>query len=185
MTRAWGSSATWVYRFLVARDGEKCKVCGAAGVELLVDHVDKDPRNSDPGNLRLLCRSCNRLNARVTSTSVRARESPTADTNADTDPTESAHRLIDYQSGSPEMQAAGLFEVRYRSWVEAKLCLAKRPLLKRDLINGGAEEVGCSVATSRRYLDKMVSPEGKLRTVRTSAGPAVWWKVPPDNGQGD
>jgi hypothetical protein len=72
------------------------------------------------------------------------------------------------------MQAAGLFEDQFRNWVKAKLRLAEHPLLRRDLLNSGAEEVGHSVATTRKYLDKMVPHAGELRTVRSSVGPAVW-----------
>lgn len=47
-----------------ARDGSlHCRVCGhPAGVSL--DHIDRDPSNQAPGNLRALCHSCNASRAR-------------------------------------------------------------------------------------------------------------------------
>ena len=47
----------WVRRFLTERDGNRCAVCGisSAEVPLEIDHVDGDPGNWAPENLRLLC----------------------------------------------------------------------------------------------------------------------------------
>jgi hypothetical protein len=101
------------------------------------------------------------------------------DANAQRDATVNAHSHIDYTSGSPEMQATELFETPFRNWIKAKLTLLNHPVLKKELINGGAEEIGCSTATTTRYLAKMTSPEGTLKEVKTSNGKAVWWKNPP------
>jgi hypothetical protein len=47
----------WVREFLAARDGWRCAICGASSAEvrLEIDHVDGDPGNWVPENLRLLC----------------------------------------------------------------------------------------------------------------------------------
>jgi len=47
----------WVRWFLAARDGWRCAVCGASSAEvpLEIDHMDGDPANWAPDNLRLLC----------------------------------------------------------------------------------------------------------------------------------
>lgn len=39
---------------------ESCELCGAAGVKLHVHHVDSDPFNNSPSNLKTLCASCHR-----------------------------------------------------------------------------------------------------------------------------
>ena len=52
-TRAWRRLRAQV----LARDGRRCVVCGAAeGLE--IHHVDGDPRNNAPGNLKTVCRAC-------------------------------------------------------------------------------------------------------------------------------
>jgi len=47
----------WVRRYLTERDGNRCAVCGKSSAEapLEIDHIDGDPRNWAPENLRLLC----------------------------------------------------------------------------------------------------------------------------------
>lgn len=47
----------WVRQFLATRDGWRCAVCGASNAEipLEIDHIDGDPGNWAPENLRLLC----------------------------------------------------------------------------------------------------------------------------------
>ena len=78
--RRWGTNArAWAYRYLVLRDGEHCAICHARPTTqntpttpdsttqnssttqntLDIDHIDGDPNNNHPDNLRLLCRQCN------------------------------------------------------------------------------------------------------------------------------
>lgn len=72
MTRPWGSSYAWVYRYLVQRDGEKCYICGDKickihnlHTRLIVEHKDNDERNPNPDNLGLGHKCCNgRKNAK-------------------------------------------------------------------------------------------------------------------------
>lgn len=47
----------WVRGYLTERDGNRCAVCGrsSAEVPLEIDHIDGDPGNWAPENLRLLC----------------------------------------------------------------------------------------------------------------------------------
>ena len=47
----------WVRQFLAARDGLRCAICGVSSAEipLEIDHMDGDPGNWAPQNLRLLC----------------------------------------------------------------------------------------------------------------------------------
>ncbi|MGB9022616.1 MAG: HNH endonuclease signature motif containing protein [Candidatus Bathyarchaeia archaeon] len=47
----------WVREYLAVRDGLRCAVCGASSAEvpLEIDHIDGDPGNWAPENLRLLC----------------------------------------------------------------------------------------------------------------------------------
>src|SRR5712692_6986567 len=56
----------WVRHLLGTRDGQNCKACGAkvdSMHPLDIDHIDGNPTNNSPDNLRLLCRSCNTNNA--------------------------------------------------------------------------------------------------------------------------
>jgi len=79
---------------------------------------------------------------------------------------------IDFESGSPEMHANGLYEDKARSWL-VDLVAAHGEVLKRDAINAGAEFVGCSPMTIRRYIDKLTSLFGPLVETRDAAGRVV------------
>lgn len=66
MTRQWGPSYSWVVRFLIQRDGEKCYLCGEKVCKrhgthsaLIVEHKDNDETNFNPANLGLAHRCCN------------------------------------------------------------------------------------------------------------------------------
>lgn len=54
----------WARRQVVLRDGEYCAHCGATE-ELVLDHVTpwSQGGSSHPGNLELLCRTCNDIKA--------------------------------------------------------------------------------------------------------------------------
>ena len=56
------NSHYWQYQYLAQRDGEKCNSCNKTDGELIIDHKDGNRQSNSPQNLRLLCRSCNRLN---------------------------------------------------------------------------------------------------------------------------
>lgn len=52
-------------RFLIERDGKKCSCCNMTSwnelpIPLDVDHIDGDPKNNFPDNLRFLCPNCHR-----------------------------------------------------------------------------------------------------------------------------
>jgi 5-methylcytosine-specific restriction endonuclease McrA len=43
---------------ILLRDGHACTLCGGAGPDLAVHHLDGDPTRDDPGNLVSVCGSC-------------------------------------------------------------------------------------------------------------------------------
>jgi hypothetical protein len=94
--RRWATTTRlWAYRYLVLRDGEHCAICHAGPTTqntattrdsttqngsttqntLDIDHIDGDPDNNHPDNLRLLCRQCNV----VTSNSSNPRKTDSSD----------------------------------------------------------------------------------------------------------
>lgn len=57
-----------IHKYIVQRDGEKCRECGWAKVNeftgkipLRLDHIDGNWKNNHPTNLRLLCPNCDSL----------------------------------------------------------------------------------------------------------------------------
>lgn len=49
----------WIAEFLADRFSDACQLCRVREVLLEIDHIDNNPNNWDPKNLRLLCHPCN------------------------------------------------------------------------------------------------------------------------------
>ena len=183
--RRWATSTrAWAYRYLAVRDGEHCAICHATPTtqntattadsttqnssttqnNLDIDHIDGNPSNNHPDNLRLLCRQCNvatsnRSNPRKRDSSdlcvcVRERKEGKPGTRI-------ARKDANYREGSSEMQANLLYEVRFRRWLMRKVT-TEGGYDRTTAIAEGAELVGCSPATTARYITKLTSPSGPL-----------------------
>lgn len=169
------------YLYLCERDGHKCSVCVVSDREreLVVDHIDNNPNNWAPENLRLLCRSCNatefwrlfRVKSTEKSTNDRDKKvMVTSDERESENRSEGEVRreadrsenvLSRVLSGSVELQINKAKEPDYRSWVMGELLLNQAMSVK-EAIYGGAEKLELSPITTRRYLQKMLSPQGPL-----------------------
>jgi len=57
-------------------------------------------------------------------------------------------------------------EPKYRQWIKERTTRWSKPLYYEEAIYGGAESVGISPTTTRRYLAKMTSPQGDFLLVR-------------------
>ena len=131
-------------------------------ITLEIDHVDGNFRNNTEENYRLLCKSCNvaesnrRRSPSDFSLSLRKRRRKEGNS-----ATRVARSAVDYSSGTAQMQANNIYEVRFRNWLLATLQSADH-LDKDDVINSGAEITGCSLATATTYLKKLTSSAGPL-----------------------
>jgi len=138
---------------LAFRDGEKCNSCSANDKELVIDHIDGNRQNENPANLRLLCRSCNRKNLIELHSSISERE---REKTADED---GAERM------GPELKIALDKEPIYVQFLYDNL---DRPsgLTFWDALYEGADRIGISPITARRYLLKKLAT-----TLELGAGP--------------
>ena len=172
--RRWATNTrAWAYRYLAVRDGEHCAICHASPTTqnssttqntLDIDHIDGNPSNNHPDNLRLLCRQCNvatsnRSNPRKSDSSdlcvcVRERKEGKPGTRI-------ARKDANYRDGSSEMQANLLYEVKFRRWLMRKVT-TEGSYDRTTAIAEGAELVGCSPLTTARYITKLTSPSGPL-----------------------
>lgn len=175
-----------LYKALAFRDGEKCRRCGrkptAAKPPLVIDHIDGDEKHRAFNNLRLLCASCNAKEgyahrrrvstggkniSTVTKKHLRGSEGVGGGVSLQpgdkTRPGTLKDRLgYSSDEASPEMRANNHYEGPYRAWARYQVDDRER-VPREDLINGGAEFVGCSTQSATRYLKKLTSPEGPLR----------------------
>lgn len=172
------------YGFIAERDGEYCLACyiekgikrGPPAIKLQIDHADNNPQNWSPTILHLLCQSHN-LKMRTLTTAehnrliekysakndwLRARE------NSHT-PTTRAKEMVDYTSGSPEMQANSIFENRWLDFMHSWI-MSNGSIPKEEAINGGALVAGCNPSTTARYLSKYTSALSCFKISRDDTG---------------
>jgi len=182
MNRWSRNTYNWAYRFLCLRDGERCIICRVRQrpkTKLEIDHIDGDITNSDPDNLCLLCKKHNcemrgkksaehkRIIHGYRLQNEREREIGSA-----IPATQFTKEIVDYQSGSTEMQANSLFETKFREWIIGKV-VAMGEFLKGDAVYSGAEEVGCSPLTTKRYVQKLTSSSGVFYETNNAFGQVV------------
>ena len=182
----------FAYYTLTIRDGEKCRQCGRkAGdpttqaeknrglgdkVELQIDHIDGDPHNNDPDNLQFLCKLHNikkSSNARERKLEEIRKIQRSDKKHADIQPaTYDVKRRVDYSTGEASMQVNGICETRFSEWVvnEVKRC---GTIPKKEAISSGAHIAGCSVLTTKRYLEKLTCSLGPLQEIKDIDGEIV------------
>ncbi len=161
----------WAYRYLSTRDGDYCHRCGkipAALYGLEVDHIDGNPKNNEPYNLRLLCKNCN-IALRNTQRSYSAHNEREREIIDGKSATRIAKEDANYRQGSPEMKANLLFEVTFRRWLLGEINTGEG-ISKKEAINSGAELTGCSPLTTRRYLEKLTCSAGCLKEEKDALG---------------
>ena len=115
-----------------------------------IDHINQDPGDNRPENLRGLCKSCN----------LRQRNLVSADS-------VKSESVTDYEA-SAEIQISQDAEPRFRRWLFERTG-SRLPLYASEAIYGGAEFVGISPVTARRYLGKVTSPQGIYSVVTVKA----------------
>jgi len=143
---------------IVESDDECCKFCGRSPpeVKLVIDHKDNNNMNNNLNNLQLVCRSCNYKK----------------------NPRRPLDMCVSKESGSrfDSISINQKKEPKFREYVYDELKETGRALWN-DLIDAGAEYVGVSIETTRKYLTKMVSKTGKLEKTQTfNLGWAVKYK---------
>ena len=156
---------TWIYRYLVLRDGEKCAICDYVPTtfySLDIDHIDNNKLNNVESNFQLLCRSCNVAKENTHRVGrPKATKGPCVCVCADTDVMKKA---IPYAEASAEMRANAQYETAFRAWTLSYI-KEHGHISKVDAVNAGAELCGCNPSTSGRYLAKLTSIAGDRKSV--------------------
>ena len=137
------------YENIKKRDGAYCRGCQALETEreLIIHHKDNNNSNNSYSNLILLCRKCNYM--------VHPRLS-------ERKPLDVCGGVCDSLDRETEITINREKEPKFREYVEFRV-REEKEVTQQDLINGGAELLGCSQKTTRRYLDKLTSSEGKYQ----------------------
>jgi len=142
MARMNGRKRRVLYKHLSERDGDFCKICTKSASErkLVIDHKDNNNANNRLDNLQLLCRSCNyHKNPRQPVATCARQESEAIRLNRTKEP-------------------------EFRDYVYERI-LSGEERSPSELVHAGAERIGMSTSTTKRYLDKMLSNEGALQII--------------------
>ena len=142
------------YRILAERDGEVCNICKtpASKKQLIVDHKNNNKRDNRLENLQLLCRKCNYLK--------NPRKKPVDFV---------CVSVCEERAPPPEMQANRRMEPLFRQWLFKKW-MVNKSIRKDEAITAGAEHIGASTETTRRYVAKMTSSEGNYAIRKDALG---------------
>jgi hypothetical protein len=137
------------FALVAQRDGECCKRCGARSTErqLILDHIDNNPKNNRLDNLQILCRPCNYLK--------NPRRPVNLCVSGGVVETKSAEITIN-QTKEPQFRKYLLHELNERGSLPLK-----------DFIYSSAEIIQISPETAKRYLNKICSSAGicQIKTI--------------------
>ncbi len=130
---------SWYPQVASKQFGEFCLGCGISKEntnegKLLIDHINNNDKDNRLDNFQLLCRSCNRI------------KNPSKPKTFEREMT-------------PEMIKNSRGEPMFRNWFAGKV-LEHRHYSYEHAISSGAEFCGLSTETTKRYLRKMLSPDG-------------------------
>ena len=136
----------WYQQVLIKQGDEYCVMCcktipqlveDGQSPKLCLDHKDNNNNHNEIDNLQFLCKSCNTKKNHPETTIPFSR------------------------SATPEMSSGKRFESDFRRWVSGQYMENENLGLEYDYLkNTGAEVIGCSQETIKRYLGKMTSSEG-------------------------
>ena len=139
--------------YLTKKFGAHCRWCQALESErkLEVDHIDNKNSNNNPSNWQYLCYSCNYI------------KNPRLEEREPLDVCESVSGPFDNPS---EIKINRAKEPLFRKYAEEEV-KANGQVLEQELINSGAEKLGLSPITTKRYVVKMCSVLGILQRIKT------------------
>jgi len=148
--------------FLKEKNGGYCQWCKVSDKDkqLVIDHKDNHNNNNHPDNLQLLCRSCNyKKNPRLSErepldkcVSVGNKQNNNQNTTQDSN----IYKYYSTINTPSEIEINRAKEPRFIIYIE-KTIDEHGEWEEIDLKNSGAQAIGISTTTAKRYLDKMCS----------------------------
>ena len=158
MSKMNGPTRKKLYLEMADGEGEFCRMCGVTAKkrQLVIDHKDNNNSNNRLDNRQFLCRPCNyKKNPRR----------PVDECVSDCEEGVEQSELEKNRQREPE----------FRKFTYHELNESGR-LPELDVINSGAEAVGISPVTAKRYLNKMCSSVGILCRTRIGRTVVIQYK---------
>jgi len=170
------------------REGSWCIHCGywpardgpeTSENELEIHHADNDIHNWEVENLHILCNKCN-LEFRKYPVDVQIKMIKTdcdrnmyvAQERKMISNTELLRKSIDCTDARPELKITSLCEVKFRTFALREVDRVGA-LTREQLTDAGAEEAGCTIDTTAKYLRKLTSYRGPLESHKTESGTII------------
>ena len=166
-----GHLRNFICQELAKRDGLNCQICNESlpnAFQCDLDHIDGNPVNSVLSNLRRVHHNCNAKiawNQRGEQIRQLARSSSSVCVSDHASATERTHAEVDYTTGTFESKVNEIAELPYREWI-TQFIRSHGSIRQAEAIDSGAEVIGVSVATTTRYLRKLISEKGPLKRWR-------------------
>ena len=142
------------FKFLTKRDGSYCQMCNISKRKrkLVIDHMDNNNNHTYPDNLQLLCYSCNyKKNPRL----------------SEREPFDNVCESVSNNHNNNHHLSTIPTEIMINKAKEPKFIIYTKETIdehgkweEKDLINSGAQVVGVSQVTAKRYLNKLCSTAG-------------------------
>jgi len=169
-----------IKKYLLARDGAKCKICGNAksADKLIVEHIDNDFRNWLDKNLQLACQKCNisknppyRKKTDVDNFSLSLSFSDIENNNSCL--SVASEVTLDNYPIWKNLRSEPMFQVWLKKEMTKKLTMDIKQVL-----NDGANIAKCSSKTTSSYLEKLVYETGPYKIEKDSETGAriLCWK---------
>lgn len=169
-----------IRKFIISRDGNKCNNCDEEPIKgkLVVDHIDNNFLNNEPGNLRLICQSCN------------IRKNPPYSKKTDVDNFSLSLSFPDFEVDDDYLSSASDItldnypiwknlrsEPMFQVWLKKEMT-KKLSMDIKQVLNDGANIAKCSSKTTSSYLEKLVYETGPYKIEKDSETGAriLCWK---------
>lgn len=187
------------YEIIAKAEGEQCLACkiekgirrGPPRNRLVIEHADNDESNWAWGNIHLICYSHNKKFEKIpvkdkisllqaySDQNLRERERENLST------WETVFKdMLPYEQGSLECQLSKRYIKRWRQYVSQTI-KQEGSYDKRMLIRNAGKYAGCSLQTSRNYLELDTSEEGPYREKIDDEGNVIIeFKFPLPPGKG-
>jgi len=176
MTRLNSRQRKRLYKYLVDKDGEKCKKCSRTpkihGTKLVIDRINNNDTSYHPTKIQLLCYKCNYLkNPRKRARTTRQE---CVSESVKLDAKEKEELAI-----PTEIEINRAKEPKCLEYAEQRLAKEPDGVPMKDLIDSAAFKADCSPITAERYLRKQWSSAGPYELISSGRIKLVRKKLKP------
>lgn len=163
-TRPNGRELKIIKKYILARDGNKCYICNHTFRDnqlIVIEHVDNDPLNWEPENLKAACQSCN------IKKDPPYRNKRDIDTYGEGEGERGRLRLYNDIKHVLNLGDLAMFknvygELKFTDWLRKEMTKRMKIPIE-EIVYDGANITGLQPKTTREYLKKLCYKTGPYR----------------------